>query len=354
MNDAKCSDCGLTGPTQSFYSLNGKTYCEPCVWKASREAASRGAPSQYVSIGYESSCARCGRPVDVVTEGKTPLCQECRTVAYSWPYPQWLKLSLAFLLILLVISLIHGRKYFVAGKSLYVGEKLVEQHKYEQAIPYLKTTVDTAPQSDKGVLLFAIACLRAGKPADAMRALDKHNDGRFENANDPLFVETNQLAERADRAFTKVKEASDLAQKNEHAEEAAQKMREAAQIYPESPDIALAVPEYEAAAAFESKDYDRFLSISQEIEKNSPNSGRSVAMVASALACKYAVTGDKSFRDRAEQMLEAAGRLSQSSAEEQKAFNEYSERIHYRLTSRLIIDTPEYNRRFRNNKSEKQ
>ena len=71
-----------------------------------------------------------------------------------------------------------------------------------------------------------------------------------------------------------------------------------------------------------------------------------VAELASALACKYAVTADVSFRDRAVQALEESRSLSKT-PEEQKAFKEYSERINHRLTTREIIDKREYDRRFR-------
>jgi tetratricopeptide (TPR) repeat protein len=230
MQESKCCGCGLTGPARSFYSLNGQIYCEPCVWKASKEAAARNEPAEYISLGYDTACARCGKDsgsVVLTKVGNTPLCTDCQQIVYNWPYPRWLKLSLAFLLALLVISLWHGKKYFVAGKSLYVGERLVEEHNYAQAIPYLKSAVDIAPQSDKAVLLYAIACLRTGGFMPAMEAIDKHNSGHFEDANNPLFAEANQLAERAGEAYKKAQEAFELAKKSGHAAEAAQKMRAA-------------------------------------------------------------------------------------------------------------------------------
>jgi len=77
----------------------------------------------------------------------------------NWPYPQWLKLSLAGLLLLLAFALLHGRKYFQAGKDLYRGEQLVEKGRFQEALPYLKATMKLAPNSDKGALLTAKAAL---------------------------------------------------------------------------------------------------------------------------------------------------------------------------------------------------
>ena len=356
MQETKCSDCGLIGPLRSFYSLNGKSYCEPCVWKASKDAAARNEPSEYVSLGYDTVCARCHKDAGTVVLSKVgaiSLCEECRAIVYSWPYPQWLKLGLAGLLVLLAISLLHGKKYFQSGRSLYRGEQLVDERHYSEAIPYLQSTVSIAPGSDKGVLLYAIACLRSGDAVDAWRALKNHENGHFDDADDPLVKEAQQLSERAGQAFDKAAEAYKLAGESGHAAESAQKIREAAQIYPENPGFAMAVVYYDAGTAFEAKDYDRFLSLSQQITTQNPDSADALGMLASALACKYAVTGDQSFHDRAMQTLAQAEKLAERSAEEKKAFQEYSDRIHYRLTSREIIDTEEYNRRFRTAKIEK-
>jgi hypothetical protein len=68
--------------------------------------------------------------------------------------------------------------------------------------------------------------------------------------------------------------------------------------------------------------------------------------MASALACKYAVTGDPAFRKQSEDTLAKAELLAQRSSEEKSAFEPLAERIRYRLATREILDTDEYNRRF--------
>src|SRR5271165_2828933 len=131
MRQGTCYECGLTTSIRSFYSFNEKTYCEPCVWKVSREANEKGAPSEYISLADNSICARCGTysgdDADHSVIGNLPLCPNCLSVLSNWPYPVWLKTTLAALLILLVIALVHGRKYFHAGRSMYIGERLVKE-----------------------------------------------------------------------------------------------------------------------------------------------------------------------------------------------------------------------------------
>jgi hypothetical protein len=103
----------------------------------------------------------------------------------------------------------------------------------------------------------------------------------------------------------------------------------------------------DSGAAFDRKDYDKYLSLAEAQWRAHPESGAIAGMVASAQACKYAATGTADWKQKAEETMEKAKRLAQKSPEDMKSFEEYAERIRYRLTSREIIDKPEYDRRFR-------
>ena len=178
MRQATCQTCGVTTSVNSFYSFQGKTYCEPCVWKASKDAAANGQPAEYVSLTDNSVCARCGAysgdTKDHPVVGKLALCETCRPQVTNWPYPQWLKASLAVVLALLVIALATGRKYFSAGRNLYIGERLVDESQYAKALPYLEQTLKVAPRSDKAVLLAAKAALKIGDINEANDAIRGH------------------------------------------------------------------------------------------------------------------------------------------------------------------------------------
>jgi hypothetical protein len=118
MRQGVCCECGMSSRIRSFYLLNGQMYCEPCVWKASREAKEKGHPSEYVPLTDNSVCVRCGASSDssdFQLVGNQPLCPSCGQLVQDWPYPTWLKAGLSFVLVLLVIALINGRKYFHAG-----------------------------------------------------------------------------------------------------------------------------------------------------------------------------------------------------------------------------------------------
>jgi len=350
MRQATCSQCGLTATVRSFYSMNGKTYCEPCVWKASREAKDAGQPAEYTPMQDNSICARCGTYSGDVADhplvGKLRLCPNCAPQVANWPYPVWLKIALASLLALLAFALVHGRRYFHAGRTMYVGERLVRLGQYEKALPFLQETLQTAPESDKAVLLTAKAALAVGHLEIAQKAIQGHNSGHFEDANNPDFREVKQTWDRANRAMDKAEEAVKLEQQDGHAAEAAKLMHEAATLYPESRGLSVAAEQFDEGVAFEAKDYDQFLAIANKQWQEFPGFG-TAAVVASALACKYAVTGDSKFRQQAEQMLQASHDKLGTDPAEQQSYQEYAERIHHRLDSRQIITKTEYDRRFR-------
>jgi len=94
-------------------------------------------------------------------------------------------------------------------------------------------------------------------------------------------------------------------------------------------------------AAFDRKDYDGFLAKSQELLKTTPNDASAYAAVASAFACKYAVSGNEEFRTASLENLAKAKAMNGS-----PSLPEYVARIEYRLATREILSRSEYERRF--------
>jgi tetratricopeptide (TPR) repeat protein len=293
-------------------------------------------------------CARCGVLVGdgFVRAAQPNLCSACRQLVNDWPYPQWLKASLVVLLVLLGVALIHGQKYFHAGRTMYQGERLVEEKRYAEALPYLKQTLKIAPRSDKAVLLTAKAALLTGDMETASGAFEGHDGGRFENGKDSEFLEVSAIWHRCVEAMKKAQAAAKLVSEDGHYVEATRMIHEAAAQYPEMPSLRLAQEYYDAGLAFEQKDYDKFLAISEKAWNDHPDA-ESASGMASALGCKYAVTGDQSYRQRSEQMLQEAIKMAKDNPEELKSLNEFSERNKYRLETRVILTKIEYDKRFR-------
>lgn len=350
MSESSCAQCGKTFPVRSLYDLNGATYCASCVQEAARQAKERGQPSAYVPLINKSICARCntyiGSAPDAVQIGALRFCAACSKTIRDWDYPAWLKATLAFLVVLLAVALVHGRKYFHAGREMYIGERLVKKGGYTEALPHLKETLRIAPASDKAALLAAKSALLSGDFETADRVIQGHNGGHFEDAGKPEFREVLAIWNRATEALKKANRAAELEQQEGKEEEAAKLMHAAAAGYPELPSLAFAAEYYDSGAAFARGDYDTFVAIARKQWNDHPSASTAAAL-ASSLACKFAVTGDATFKQESEGMLAKSQQMAQGDPEALKNLEEYFPRIRYRLDSRQIITKKEYDRRFR-------
>lgn len=350
MREAKCASCGKTDTQTPRYrlarvgSLQEKLLCEPCA-NAELQSAPKG--SFRVARHLDPTvCSKCGTDYgssELPQVGGVPFCVTCRDALYSRTLPKWLTATVAGLFALLAFGWIHGAKFFRIEKSLLLAERLIDKKQYIAAIPLLETVLPAAPNCEKCILLYGKAEMLTGNPGTAYQALQKHNGGRFENS--ALASEVNSIADRISAANKKYKEAVELDKKHQW-EDAARKMREAANQYPEQMQLAYAAEAMEEGVPFERQDYDGFLKLTEAHWNRGPQDFMRAGSLASALACKYAVTGDSQFLARSEEMLAKAHDLVHT-ADEMKVFTEYEERIRYRLKSREIIDTDEYNRRFR-------
>jgi tetratricopeptide (TPR) repeat protein len=351
MNDTTCSGCGTASAINSLYDLNGKVYCGACLKPAIDAAKAGGQPAFAFPLANKLICARCntylseGAPF--VQSKHLRFCEPCGAMVKDWKYPRWLQLSFAGLMLLLVVALGHGSKYFAAGKSLYLGERLVEQGKYAEALTHLQKALNVAPASDKAALLTAKAALLSGHPEIASKALEGHNNGYFADANDPQFQEVKGMWERAGKALEELEKAGKLADEEGHEAEAAQLVHAAAADYPQFPNIAVVLNVYDGGKAFAKKDYDTFLSLAARNWDLQQSAGAALSM-ASALDCKYAVTGDTQYRTRSEDMMAKARKMAVGNKEMMDALAEFEDRHKYRLETRKIITKNEYDRRFRN------
>lgn len=294
-------------------------------------------------------CARCKTDYglsQLPLVGNVPICGNCSSQIVNRPFPQWLKLSLAGLLALLVVALVHGRVYFAAGRSLARGEKAIKRHDYRAASDELQKVLKVAPRSQKAILLAAKAAMMSCDMETAEKTLNL----RPTYEQNALFREVNGQWGRAIKAYDDAVKASKLSEDGKHDAEAAQLMQQASGEFPECKQLRIAAEAYTGGAAFSRKDYDGFLAHSSAALQMDPNSPDLLGTEASAFAAKYAATGLPEYQARAEEDLKKAEQLSENDPKAKASYTEYAERIRYRLESREIIDRDEYNRRFRNGK----
>lgn len=286
-------------------------------------------------------CTQCGLDFGrtrLPRVGGAPFCENCSRPLYERDFPGWLKGASVGLSIALAFAVYHALPYFRAGRNYYHAQKLYEQHLYAEAIPGFEAALKSGPDAKEIRLQLALAYVKNGQPVEAYKYV---KDTSFEpNAE---FNEMQSYFDRYDKASAKLDEAH-KAYDDDNSAEAANKMREAKAIYPELQGIDDGIEAAEMGAAFDRKDYDRFIEMAQARWQRERTATTATA-VASALACRYAVKGDPEVRKQAEEMLQSAASLVKTD-EDRKDFDEYRERVEYRLKTREIIGTREYERRF--------
>jgi hypothetical protein len=319
--------------------LDGQRYCAVCG-EQKMEELHRPETSREV-VASADGCAMCGSSGPLQRVAGATLCVNCAQTVYKRDFPKWLKMGLAFALVLLVVALVHGAKYFRIGADLYRGEKALERGKYEDAEKQLKPVVAFAPNCKKCSLLCAKAALLSGNPEEAYSATEGKN---FEE--DELFREVDGIGGRASKGLHLLQESAAKADANQR-DEAVRLLKEAQAAYPEYKHFREFESNIEVSSAFNSKDYDKFLELEKADAESRPDDSMALAALASALACKYAVTGNPEFSRAAEEALQKAKSLAGNDPQMVARYQEYSERIEYRLKTREIIDKTEYDKRFR-------
>src|SRR5262249_61240695 len=83
--------------------------------------------------------------------GGTPVCGNCAKGLYERPYPGWLKLAMAGLLVLLAGSLWRGGPHFKTGQHLVVGEGALGREDYKNPSAPVRGGLEGSPQAPKGL-----------------------------------------------------------------------------------------------------------------------------------------------------------------------------------------------------------
>jgi tetratricopeptide (TPR) repeat protein len=297
------------------------------------------------SVGVDRlhpNCAKCNEPYGAAPERivrGAPYCKQCFNMVYGHPYPGWLRQSFVAALVLLGVGLVHDLPYFKLEREFLLGERALNRGNYGEAATKLTHIVSAVP-GEKPRLLAANALLHRG---DYHSAWELVKDREFEDKD---LLSANQVyfdkVDRAGELFEQAEKAEDAG----HYEEAQRAISEGMAVYPEATHIQADGWHLRANLAFDQKDYQAFLDASQKALAYDPEDPARIATVSGAYAALYAKTGAESDRQRSEQLLAEAQNRAVSD-DDRKDFEEYAERIRYRLASRVIIDKDEYDRRFR-------
>lgn len=293
MRTLACQACGAERPMGEMFDIHGRTLCQACgkQFLGGREEDARGVAQRYVD---PTVCVNCGADNGTMpheTLAQLPTCARCIAFYRNRPFPAWVKAALAATLLLVGVSLAWNWRFFQAHFELKAA---LRSSDLDESARLASAATGHVPESGdlKELASFyqGVLCLRD----DKCDAAESH------------FMRCSHLPARFG-----VSEFLDNAK---------------------------------MGAAFERKNYDRFLELAQAAVAREPNNPMAHAQAASALACLYATRGDLRFKHDAEAKLMEAKRLNLDAVET----SHYEDRIRFRLETREIIDRQEFASRFPN------
>jgi Tetratricopeptide repeat len=341
MQSRRCLDCAKTVEAATTFIVNGRLLCTPCADKKVIEIQAAKGALQVLRGKDPTICFKCAADF-----GSTELpllagmhaCESCRQQILNFQYPAWLKMAFAALLLLLGISLVHGRSYFAAGRSYYQGKKLLESGHPVEAVPHFQKALESGTTSADVLQNAALAYLRAGKPEEAYKVVEGHTFEKTAlfNSVEAEFTRWAQASEKADKAAQLYKE--------KRYREAAKSMHEAASAYPELPSFADSADRLDYTVLFDAGDYDGLVTLSEQLWARN-HSYESAASLAGAYSCRYAVTGDDAIKQKATEMMNQARSLAKSK-DEQDSLSEWQPRFDHRIQTRKVLTRDQYYAQF--------
>lgn len=226
------------------------------------------------------------------------MCDTCTAFFRNRPFPTWLKWSFVGFVCVAIAAQACNWRYFMAYIEMLRGNRALAKGNVDAATDLLDSAAKQVPDVPELAVM-----------PNVLRAMQLINQEKDEEA----LVLLQSAKFRAPPELAATIHAGEI-----------------------QADIGI---------AFRKKDYDAFLSLAQEMEKLEPESLTAVCDVASAFACKYAVSGNAAFRDQSLQYLNRAKGLAGPGEER---FAEYENRIQHRLATRKIITGKEFKEQFPN------
>lgn len=292
-----CQQCQQPTPLGRAFNVAGESLCEPCVQtRLVQNPELKSRPDAIARLIDPTVCWRCGADggeIELPTLAALPFCETCAQAARRFPFPAWIKLATIAVAALVLFGLYRNDRFFTAYLALHRMERAADAGQVEEAYHQADLAARRVPERPE---IAALAALFHGA----------------------WLVQ------------------------QDRSTEALPLLRAAQQARPQE-DLAPLILQAEAYAAFDAQDYDNALEKMNVIRARLGESPMPVLAVASAYACKYAVSGDEAFRQRAHEQIDLALRLPDSDTPDVR---EYVMRIRHRLATREIIKREEFLKRY--------
>jgi tetratricopeptide (TPR) repeat protein len=300
MRQAQCDHCGQTVPMNETLRVLGRSLCKPCAAdEVAQHPEGEITADSIHRVVDPTVCLQCGADngeTELPTLANLPICGTCEGHFRNRPYPPWLKLSFVALVALAVVCFTRNWRFMAAYREIRQANHAAKAGDFEHAAALTDSAARRVPDCPQfgsvAVLYRGLSLLRQDKSADALRCFQVV--ALEPSLNGPNLTRLTRYAE--------------------------------------------------IGIAFEAKNYDEMLKKATDYAKLTPNDATAVAGVASAYACKYAVSGTKEFRKQALEQLDRASKLVRPANAAE--FRDYVTRIHHRLDTREVITRSEFHRRY--------
>jgi len=295
MRNIACEQCSKSVPQSSAYRVFDRVLCESCATAVLQ--AHHEVPDGSVSRVHDPTvCGICGHDagtVELATVGDVPVCEPCEGKLRNRPYPLWVKAALAAVLALTMVAMVRNYRFFQGYFAAKQADRAAAKGDFEMAAARLESASVSIPEI-----------------------------GQY------------QYGAKLYRAFALMQE--------DRSAEALPILQEIVKQTPGEPKLRRLVLQADMGVAFDTKDYARMVKSAKEIVELNPDETMAKLSLASAYACLFAATGDEAARKESLSRLPSEDERATLSPEEQK----YVNRIEYRLATRDIILSKEFDRRF--------
>jgi hypothetical protein len=303
MQEVDCDRCQATLPRSESWTVLGSTVCESCgneLIGAHQEPLAAGEVQKNVDATLCHCCQHDTGEEWPLLCG-VPTCPACDARMRNYPYPTWIKVSFVALVALGIASFLYNYRFADALFASRRANKAWAAGDVDRAADQMERAAKLVPE---------VADFRLG--ADLFRGIQLVRDDRPKEAL-PLLVRVQQ----AD---------------------------------PDEPMLRTLLLQTELSAAFDDKQYDVMVLKALALAEAQPDNRTGKYAVASAYACRWAETGDKAFKEKALEALAEAEKIGggDDNPAVVAAYASFRQRILFRLATREIITTKQFEERFPN------
>ena len=298
MQTIACSCCNnISVPKSTSMKIDGEVYCANCLELnfPYEENVKDKTIEKLIDKTVCSFCNKDNGSIELNTIGNSPVCEDCETRIKNLTFPNWVKGFFALIVLIVVFAFFWNWKYYDAYNDFKAANISIKEGNYSNASILMRNASEKVPEVAE------------------LKTLSTYYNG--------LNFLTKDKSEEALVEFNKCK-----------------------QDLPDDYNINDLILQATMGATFDKKDYEGFLSASKESLKLDSLTALSWARLASAYACIYASNGDDSSKTLANNSLTHAKSIDSIS----KEMNDYYKKIEYRIYSRQILSTEDYNKKYPN------